>query len=622
MNIRLKIIFYGWICAFVVVGVRSITLMVKQKPLASKTLKKQTQKHVRLAAKRGNVYDRNQKLLAVSVKSYSFYTHPRLIKNSKSFVKDVSKFLEIFPGELSDQLKQKKKSSFLWLKRQVEVRDLKRIDALRKKYPETFGAIQEYKRKHSHDHVWSKIIGLVGADSQGLSGLEYRYQDVLKGTENTIFIGRDARGRSLYRNLNQIKFQRKKGDSLVLSLDSKLQAKVHDILKKHVALNSAKGACAMVLDLSSSSLLSMVSLPNYKQDQLKMLKSKKHKNYCVEAQIEPGSIVKPFLAWEALNNNIINLKDKIPVNKGKVFIGKSKITDVSRELRKRKHINLEELITLSSNVGSIWLLKKLGYPKFTSFLRELGFSKKTGIELGAEAKGLVKSFKNKKFNVEKATVSYGHGISVGLLQVVKAYRKLLGYNDDRPISVLKTTQLTQRSIDSNQEKVISFLDKNVNRKDGVFRARTQFYKSGGKTGTVRKVDLINGGYQEGVYVSNFVGFYPVKDPKYLVLVSVDEPQSKKRGYFASQVSAPIYKEIADFMILEESSERVVSQENIEKPRVLKILNKKVDSNSVKHLTEVLREYQNDHRKIIVKGNSLRVKSVKKTKTTVIITTTQ
>jgi cell division protein FtsI (penicillin-binding protein 3) len=547
-EIRLKLVQGVLFLLFLMVLYRSAQVQLFPAKRLIKGQRSQYSTEIRKVAVRGNIFDREKKPLALTVNSYSVFVHPYQVKQKR-------KTARILAGHLNDSTQDlyKKMTAdkpFIWLKRKISQKLKEEIDSQKLS---GIHFLRESKRVYPNKTLAAHIIGFVNIDMKGLSGIENQFEDALEGVPRSVNVHKDAMGRIIYVGESAASRSRT-GYHATLSLDMPIQYAVEEELKKIVIEFEAKGAMAMAMDPHSGEILASAIVPTFDPNDPSQSPINARKNRLLVDVVEPGSILKPFTLAAALYEKTTYLHKVYNCEKGKIKIGKYTITEASMSHVHDK-LPFRDILKYSSNVCTLKVAFELGSEKLNSFLTLMGFGSRTGIDLPGENVGILRPWK-KWSKINLATISYGHGIAVTPIQILRAYSVFAngGYLI-KPHVLLKIEDETGKFIFENQElERIRVIDTALanQMKDLLFRVTeeggtgTQAKPFGlqipGKTGTAKKYDEKLGGYKDGAYISSFVGMFPPVHPRVVLMVMVDEPQKRKYG---GEVAAPAFRHIGE-----------------------------------------------------------------------------
>jgi cell division protein FtsI (penicillin-binding protein 3) len=551
-NHRVILVFFFVIGLWGAMISRGAYLQLIPNPKFEKIKKRQFSKIVKLSSRRGDILDREGKELAISVTSYSLFADPKIIEDPYMVGKRLSRYFGTSFRHMYKKVKNKKKR-FVWIRRKLEKKDYERI----KKWKIRGLAFkEEFKRVYPSKTLASHLIGFVGREQQGVDGIEKRYEHALSGDGKKMNVQRDARGRALVED-GRIFAQTSEGSDIHLTLDKDLQYWVEKELAQAVKDHDAESAWAVVLDPKDSAILSMATYPTFDANKALKIKPALRRNKVLNDIYETGSVMKAISIGGALYHGIVEPNTKINTENGVFKIGNRKITEADSK-HNFPELTVSEILAHSSNVGTSKIALQMTDKVLYQTLLDFGFAQKTGVGLLGEARGLLS--KPPWRDHLTANISFGHGIAVTALQVANAYAAIANGGDlNRPYiikeirdvekgEVIQTEKKTiRRVLDRKNAHLLKMMLTSVVAEGGSgYTARIDGFPVAGKTGTAQKVNPTGRGYLRGHYISSFVGFLPVNDPKYVIYVVVDSP--KKKGYYATSVAAPVFRSIARFAL--------------------------------------------------------------------------
>ncbi len=539
-------------------------------------LEKQYTGKLTLKSERGEIFDRNGIPLAVSKKECSFYIRPALIKNKKTFIKIFRKEFGntiISKKELTDSLSKNKR--FTWLKKGVDgnIRKYrKKAEKLNKNYIKTtgekpklrdlVGVMPEYDRKNPYD-VGSTLVGVLNSDGRGISGLELYLEKnkIITGKKTVISGTKDARGNLYVTDPNALFTSYKKGNNVILTIDANLQYMVEKTIEKYGKKWHPRFINVVIMNPKTGDIISAASWPFYKYGKKRGrgFISKINPRY-INTPYEPGSVIKPLVIAAAINEKLISPMTPIraPANykiDDKVFHNEFRGESVT--------LAAWEIIKYSDNVGIIKVAQMLGKKRYYRYLKAFGFGEKANIDISGESIYPLRNYKKWK-NVDFATLAFGHNIMVNTLQLANAYSVLVngGYLM-KPRIISKIINDKGKTIEEfpaiRIRKVIKpYVSKQLRRilatvvegGTGTATKLENFYV-GGKTGTAIKYDPRIRKYNRSKITATFVGAFPLTDPNYVMAVTVDEPKVPKNELWASKIAVPVFKELAERILLYE-----------------------------------------------------------------------
>ncbi len=540
--------FFFVICHLVILS-RTFQLQVLSSEALKERAERQQRKTIILTPRRGRIFDSKGQELAVSVAVDSIYVQPKKILHRRAAARQLSPILRIPRKELLNKLSTDK--PFVWLSRRISPSQSLRIKALGLK---GIGFIRENKRFYPNRTLAGHLLGFAGLDSQGLEGLELKYDHLIRGEPETFLTERDARGHTISpQGGNHLRFS--EGNDLYLTIHKGIQHIAERELKKATLATRAKSGVVIVTDPQTGEVLAMALQPEFNPNCFWRYRPSFWRNRAITDSFEPGSTFKAFLLAAVIEEAIAQPEDLFFCEKGSYEIGGNIIHD-SREYG---WLTLEQIIHFSSNIGAGKIGEKLGKEKFYQYITAFGFGERTGIDLPGEISGLVRP-PRRWFQMALRTISFGQGISLSPIQLITALGAIAnGGRLMRPFMVKKivdprgmvihTTQprVIRRVISPKTARIVTKILTGVVKKNATgWRAALDGYEVAGKTGTAQKADIINGGYSENKLMSSFMGFVPAKDPKLAILVIIDEPQGKANG---GLIAAPVFKRIAEKALL-------------------------------------------------------------------------
>ncbi|HET9943774.1 MAG TPA: penicillin-binding protein, partial [Terriglobia bacterium] len=486
------------------------------------------------------------KALARSALVASLYARPKEIKNPAATAKTLAQIT----GEPSKELLSKLKSSkpFVFLKREIDPKQQKKIEALR--LP-GIGFENEFRRFYPYRDMAAHLLGFVKVDEVGMSGLELTYNKVISGEPGRVSWLVDAHGKS-YQREQQLPLP---GATITTTIDSPIQHIVQKELRAAAEKTQAAGISIVVMDPNSGAILAMANSPSFNPNAYgRFPESSYSLNPSVALTYEPGSTFKMVTIAAALEEGLTTPEERIFCENGAIYIGKRKIDDHDPY----GYLTVAEIMQNSSNVGTIKLGQRVGPARLKYYVERYGFGQKTSIDLPAEAPGQVPRGDWSQSTL--ASVSIGHEISVTPLQtativstianggirykpyvVQKIDDPRLGITEVKPGGTRVMAEKTALEVRWMLEDVVT---------DGTAKtSRLTGYRAAGKTGTAQKFDSENGGYFSSKYVSSFAGFVPVSNPKFTIVVVIDDPKGR---YYGGEVAAPVFKRIAEQVLRNKS----------------------------------------------------------------------
>jgi len=542
IRLRIAAVSLFFFLAFALVAARAFELHLTDNKKLTSLVKNQYSRKVVVAPKRGTIMDHNGDTLALDLQVDSVYASPHMIEDPKAFARSLAPVLGMDEGKILEKIDDKKKK-FVWIKRRLGEEESAKLKGL--KLP-GLGALPEYKRFYPNGSLAANVLGAVGYDAQALSGLEMAQDEVLKSQDPPKLIEQDAKGRS-YSPFALMGLEHPNG--IVLTLDKTIQYLAERELKAAVDKAKAVGGVAVVMDVESGAVLGMAVQPSFDPNEYYKYEPSQWRNRAVTDTYEPGSTFKAITAAIALETGAFDLTKTLHCENGAMQVGKFTINDTHGH----GPLNLNDIIKFSSNICSYKLAQLVGKKRFYEMVRDFGFGQKTGIEIPGEVGGIMASLNNLG-TLQLGTMAFGQGVSTTPLQIAAAYAAianggflmkpyLIKEIRDSKNNVVQSfgPQILRRVIREETAKHIARMLETVVQKGGTgTAARLEEYQVAGKTGTAQKVAPGGKGYAKNKYLASFVGFAPARDPKLVVLVSIDEP---KGDYYGGLVSAPPFREI-------------------------------------------------------------------------------
>lgn len=504
----------------------------------------QSSAFIEIDPRRGEILDRQGKPLAVSVPVQSLFAHPYQIEDFEEAASQLASILGEEKRRILNKLRSNEK--FVYLARRLSPKLAEQVRDLKLAGIHSRPASQ---RIYPAGELASHVLGYVGVDNEGLAGLEYRYDEQLRGRRARVDVRVDARRRSFYREKIDARTQ---GNNLILTIDSGLQYIAAQVLADNVQSSAAAGGAAVVLDPETGAVLAMASYPTFDPNRYREFGPDERRNQAILSTYEPGSTFKIVSLAAVANEGLVDPQEVIDCRVGTVKLA-------SKVFRESSHtygdLDFFQIVAKSSNVGTIHLVLRLGEQRFYHYMRGFGFGERTGLDLPGEETGLLRPLPAWS-QLSIGSLAIGQEIGVTAVQIARAVSVIAngGYlvqphvvqriqapegnsvwePELRPRRVLNdaTTQLMRSAL---RQVVL----------EGTGRsARLNGYSSAGKTGTAQK--FVNGSYSKTFYVPSYAGFAPVKEPALAAVVVIDSPRN---GYYASDVAAPAFRSLMERSLL-------------------------------------------------------------------------
>ncbi|CAM5441908.1 peptidoglycan D,D-transpeptidase FtsI family protein [Eoetvoesiella caeni] len=485
-----------------------------------------------LPATRGKIFDRSGTVvLASSVPAYAIWAIPEDTKEATSHdIEQLAKMLDMPISEMQRRLSKEDKN-FVYLKRQVSVDLSAKIKSL--KIPGIHQQ-EEMRRSYPEGDMTAHIVGFTNIEDHGIEGVELAFDSELSGQPGSRRVIKDRLGR-VVEDVTAV-VPPVNGQDLSLSIDAGLQFDLYAALKKAREEHNAKAAAGIVVDVNTGEILALANLPTYDPNDRDDRKGASLRNRALTDTFEPGSIMKPFTAALALDLQRITTSTMFNTGNGHYRYQGSTISDVSRN----GVLNVAGILRRSSNIGMTMISEMLTSKEMWTKFTELGFGRAPQANFPGVASGKLRPWERWR-PIERATMAYGYGLSVSLLQIAHAYTAFARNGDMVSLTLLKR-QGKPTSVQAYTPKVAGLIRSMLEAAagpDGAKLAQVQGYRVAGKSGTARKI--VNGRYSTSQYRSSFVGFAPVSNPRIVVAVTIDEPQAG--GYYGGRVAAPVFSSV-------------------------------------------------------------------------------
>ncbi|MDP1525932.1 MAG: penicillin-binding protein 2 [Rhodocyclaceae bacterium] len=483
-----------------------------------------------MPATRGRILDRHGDVMAVSTPVKSVWAIPEDAKLTPAQTRELAALLDMDSREVSRKLAADR--DFTYLKRQIAPDVADRITAL--KLPGIHFQ-NEYRRYYPAGDVTAHMLGFTGAEDKGQEGIELALNNQLAGRSGSRRVIKDRRGQ-IVEDVESIRAPQE-GKDVVLALDAKLQYLAYSQLKQAIADHKAKAGGIVILDAKSGEVLALANLPTYNPNNRTKLSGAQLRNRAFTDTFEPGSTFKPFAVALALDKGNVRFDTAIQTAPGRLTIGSATISDA----HPHGVLSVAQVIQKSSNIGTAKIALAIPSEDMWTMFDSLGFGQPLKLGFPGEAGGRLRPWKRWR-PIEQATMSYGHGISVTLIQLARAYQAFARDGDLVPLSLTRTESVPSvgARVYSQQtaREVRTMLEMAVQPGGTAPKAQVRGYRVAGKTGTANKLE---GGVYANKYVSSFVGFAPASDPRLIIAVMVDEPSGGR--YYGGEVAAPVFSSV-------------------------------------------------------------------------------
>ncbi|MBF0289443.1 MAG: penicillin-binding protein 2 [SAR324 cluster bacterium] len=543
------------LCLLLVLG-RVFYLQIWNAEYFNELAQRQQQRTIKLESKRSPIYDRQQRLLAISVKVDSVHALPQHVQEPEKTARILSPLLQMEESVLLEKLTSQR--SFVWIKRQISPALSAQIKNANLK---GIAFIREYRRYYPLGNFAGPLLGFTGVDSQGLEGLEYEYQELLQGKKYNHVVAQDG----THRTVPSADYNHSKDSNhytLHLTIDSSIQYFAEKALKKGLARMDAKKGIAIVMETQTGAVLAMANVPGFNPNNYQKYPRSHYLNYAVSSGYEPGSTLKLVTLATALEENILQEDQAFFCENGSYQIADQVIHDV----KPHGWLTVEQIIQKSSNICASKIGLAIEKETFFDYLQQFGFGNKVNIGLSAEAVGKVPAPKDWT-EVDHASIAFGHGILSSPIQLLTAVNSLgtggmLVYpyviesvenKQGRKVKEIQNVagKVIYRFGMRESKRVLS--EKTANRIKQFMISVTHKGGSGslaaipgvevaGKTGTTEIFDEVTQAYSKKEHIASFIGLVPAANPVLTILIVIESP---KKSHYGGTVAAPVFREIAE-----------------------------------------------------------------------------
>ncbi len=555
---RAKLAFYLFCVVAAFLTYRLYMVQVVEGPSLARQALEQRSETVDTFARRGTIYDADHQVLVRSLPSESIYADPNDIVDPAAAARKVAAALGLKFEDVDATLEAGKREhlKFAWIERKVphEV-----ADRLRKQTIDGISVVQEDTgvRYYPSGNLASTVLGFVGIDENGLDGLEYEFDSLLRGTPGESTIEADEFGRAIpFGETNVIEVAHP-GRSLELTLDSYLQFETERALRAQVKKFGARSGTAIVMDPTTGAILALANVPDYDPHAFAKYSADARRDRAVMDAYEPGSTFKLVTAAAALESGKVTMQSRFPAL-NELRVADRTIHNADDDLPANGGTEtLEDILAYSHNVGAAEVGMVVGKPALYAMIRNFGFGDPVQAGLPGENPGIVPSL-DEWSGSSLATISFGQGISTTPIAMVRAYaaianggilvrpRILAAIDDNDGRTIYRYgTEVEHRVVSEQTAATLrKILRAVVVRGTGNPTAQVAGYTTAGKTGTAQVVE--NGIYEPGAYIASFIGYVPADQPRYVILVKIDRPQG---AIYGSVVAAPVFTDIAKTAML-------------------------------------------------------------------------
>lgn len=486
-------------------------------------------------ASRGSIFDRNGEPLAISGPVMSVWAHPATVLMSAERLPELGRALDLNPDELFQQLRSRSNREFVFMRRHLSPERAQLVHDLG---VPGISLMREFRRYYPHGEAVSHVIGLTNIDERGQEGIERVFDGWLSGEDGRKMILQDRRGRRIS-DIAQLQVARE-GNDLRLTIDQRLQFLAYRELKTAVSTHSAVGGAAILVDARTGDILALVNQPGFNPNNRAVMEADAMRNRGVTDVFEPGSVIKPFTVAAALDSGVIDLNVQFDTDPGFLRVGRHTV----RDIRNFGTLDLTEAIARSSNITATRMALDTPPDALWGLLHRAGFGRSTGVSLPGEVSGSLRDFTTWR-TVERATLGYGYGLSVTLMQLASAYTAFANDGYRVPLQIVETAddgRLPEKVMSPVSARALLEMMEHVTGPTGTaLTAAVPGYRIAGKTGTAHKVH--EGGYARDRYLSMFAGIAPASDPRLVMIVVLDEPRGG--AFYGGVVAGPVFRAVME-----------------------------------------------------------------------------
>jgi cell division protein FtsI (penicillin-binding protein 3) len=528
---RARFVLAAFLGAFAVLLARSVYLQAMHTEFLQEKGQARYARVIEVPATRGRILDRAGEALAVSTPVKSFWAIPGDVRADAGSREQLARLLGLERRELERRLADETRD-FVYLKRQVPPDTAEKIEALR------LGGIyqhREYRRYYPGGEVTAHLVGFTGIDDAGQEGIELAHQSMLGGKPGSRRVIKDRLGR-IVEDVESLRIAQD-GRDLVLSIDSKIQSLAYAALKSAVAAHRAKAGAVVAIDVRSGEVLALANVPSYNPNNRARLTGAQLRNRAITDLFEPGSTLKPFTVALSIELGKAGPATVVKTDEGRLSIAGYTI----RDAHPARELSVAQIIQKSSNVGVAKLGLALPREASWDLYKRLGFGEPPQLGFPGEATGRLRHFRSWR-PVEQATLAYGYGLSVSLVQLARAYTVFARDGELVPLTLVRNGGWVsgEKVLSAESARAVRAMLESAVQPGGTGpRARVMGWRVAGKTGTAHKEE--NGTYASDRYRASFVGFAPLSDPRLVVAVMIDEPSAGE--HYGGLVAAPLFSQI-------------------------------------------------------------------------------
>lgn len=533
---RLILVLSIFAIGYCFVIVKAFKIQVVDRTTLIDRLKSQIFREVKVFPRRGNIIDRNGNPLAINIQTFSIFTLPKELENPTSSYKELIKIVpELSSHELLTSMKKRKR--YTWIARKVALNEdqVKKLKDLKGVYLEPVP-----KRVYPNKELNSQLLGFVGLDNTGLSGVEYQFDQLLRGKPKIYKYVIDAKGRAIKFESSEV------GDDaqdVQLTIDKDIQFVAEKFLKEAVDSSQAQRGGVGIMDAKTGEVLAMANYPTFDPNNPSDVSSENHRLAYISDPIEPGSVMKALTTASALEHKVVTPDTNYFCERGKFKVEDHVISEADSK-EKFEWLSVSEILEHSSNIGTTKIAFDLTFPRLKETLLKFYVGSKTDIEIPGESKGIFYDTDNISPLV-LSNLSFGQGLAMTGIQVLTSYAIIAngGYKIQPTIIKDKNIGLKSEKVLSDQtvSQLTEMLVKAVDQGTGS-NAKIKYFKIAGKTSTAQKISK-TGGYKG--YIPGFAGFPVNVENPFVIFVYVDDPRG---NYYGNLVATPVFRKIAEYML--------------------------------------------------------------------------
>jgi len=527
---RARMVLAALLAAFGALTVRAVYLQAVKTDFLQEKGDARHSRVLEMPATRGRITDRHGEALAVSTPVKSIWAIPSDVQLKPAQRKSLARLLDMSARELERKLADPERD-FVYLKRQLA--------------PETAEAIarlglagiyqqREYRRYYPAGEVTAQLLGFTDVEDVGQEGIELAYEASLGGRRGSRRVIKDRLGH-VVEDVQSIRAAQD-GVDFTLSIDSKIQSLAYAALKAAVERHRAQAGALVALDVQTGEVLALANVPSFNPNNRAKLSGAELRNRVITDLFEPGSTLKPFTIALALESGKVTPQTTVATAPGRMTLAHYTIRDVHPAAA----LSVTQVLQKSSNVGAAKLALAMPREALWDFYHRLGFGTAPQLGFPGAAAGRLRPYRSWR-PIEQATMAYGHGISVSLIQLARAYTIFAGDGELAPLTLVKSERLAhgEKLVSAETARALrAMLEAAVQPGGTGPRARIVGWRVAGKTGTAHKQE--NGSYAADKYIASFVGLAPVSAPRVIVAVMIDEPAGE---YYGGAVAAPVFAEV-------------------------------------------------------------------------------